>query len=113
MDPLTAYVDRLNEKVEALGIRNVQVVRRDALESGLDAASIDRVLLFGVLPFPSLPLSRLLPEMHRILKTKGSLAVWMFPIAAWVPSSIRRSELFSYLHKRNGMYNYRRCCAES
>ena len=113
MDPLTDYVDRLNEKVEALGIRNVQVVRRDALKSGLEAASIDRVLLFGVLPFPSLPLSRLLPEMHRILKPKGSLAVWMFPIAGWVPSSIRRSELFSFLHKRNGVYIYRRCCAES
>ena len=104
MDPLTAYVDRLNEKVEALGIRNVQVVRRDALKSGLDAASIDRVLLFGVLPFPSVPLNRLLPEMHRILKPKGSLAAWMLPIAGWVPSSIRRSELFSYLHKRNGVY---------
>ena len=55
MDPLTDYVDRLNEKVEALGIRNVQVVRRDALKSGLEAASIDRVLLFGVLPFLRCP----------------------------------------------------------
>ena len=113
MDPLTAYVERLNEKVEAAGLRNVRVVRRDALDTGLDAASIDRVLLFGVLPFPSLPLNRLLPEMHRVLKSNGTLAVWMFPIAGWVPSAIRRSALFAYLHRRNGVYNYRRCHVES
>ena len=113
MEPLTVYVERLNEKVEAAGLRNVQVVRRDALDTGLDAASIDKVLLFGVLPFPSLPLNRLLPEMHRVLKPNGTLAVWMFPIAGWVPSSIRRSALFDYLHKRNGVYNYRPCRAES
>ena len=108
MDPLTAYVERLNRKVEAAGLRNVQVVRRDALDTGLDDISIDRALLFGVLPFPSLPLDRLLPEMHRVLKPNGTLAVWMLPIAGWVPTSIRRSALFTYTHKRNGVYNYRR-----
>ena len=113
MDPLTTYVERLNRKVEAAGLRNVQVVRRDALDTGLEDASIDRALLFGVLPFPSLPLNRLLPEMHRVLKPNGTLAVWMFPIAGWVPSSIRRSALFTYMHKRNGVYNYRRSQNES
>ena len=113
MDPLTTYVERLNEKVEATGMRNVQVVRRDALDTGLESASIDKVLLFGVLPFPSLPLNRLLPEMHRVLKPNGTLAVWMFPIAGWVPGSISRSTLFTYLHKRNGVYNYRRSPDES
>ena len=120
MDPLTAYVERLNEKLNAADLRNVSVVRRDALHTGLDAASIDRVLLFGVLPFiplrfpfTSLPLNRLLPEMYRVLKPDGALAVWMFPIAGWVPRSIRRSELFAYLHKRNGVYNYRPRQAES
>jgi ubiquinone/menaquinone biosynthesis C-methylase UbiE len=119
MDPLTAYVERLNEKLNAADLRNVRVARRDALDTGLDAASIDRVLLFGVLPFiplplpfTSLPLNRLLPEMHRVLKPDGTLAVWMFPIAGWVPRSIRRSELFAYLHKRNGVHNYRRRHAE-
>ncbi len=108
IDPLTTYVERLNKKVVAAGLRNVQVVRGDALDTGLDDASIDRALLFGVLPFPSLPLNRILPEMHRVLKPNGTLAVWMFPIAGWVPSSIRRSALFTYMHKRNGVYNYRR-----
>jgi ubiquinone/menaquinone biosynthesis C-methylase UbiE len=120
MDPLAAYVDRLNEKVEAAGLQNVRVVRRDALQARLDAASIDKVLLFGVLPLiplrhplTALPLNRLLPEMHRVLKPEGTLAVWMFPIAGLVPLSIRRSGLFAYLHKRNGVHNYRLCNAKS
>jgi demethylmenaquinone methyltransferase/2-methoxy-6-polyprenyl-1,4-benzoquinol methylase len=112
MEPLKVYVERLNEKVKAADLRNVQVVRRDALDTGLDAASLDKVLLFGVLPFPSLPLNRLLPEMHRVLKPNGTLALWMFPVAGWVPRSIRRSALFAFLHKQNGVYNYRPCYTE-
>jgi demethylmenaquinone methyltransferase/2-methoxy-6-polyprenyl-1,4-benzoquinol methylase len=84
------------------------VVHRDALETGLDAASMDMLLLFGVLPFPYLPLSRLLPEMHRILKPDGRMAVWMFPVAGWVPKSILDSGLFTFISKQNGVYNYRR-----
>ncbi len=112
MDPLSDYVDRVSEKVKAAGLRNTRVVQRDALDTKLDAESMDKVLLFGVLPFPSLPLNRLLPEMHRILKPDGTLAVWLFPVSGWVPSSILRSGLFTYLNKRNGVYNYRRHQAE-
>ena len=108
MEPLVGYVVRLTEKIEAAGLHNVEVVQRDALRTGLDDARMDRVLLFGVLPFPSLPLDRLLPEMHRVLKPDGLLAVWQFPAAGWVPASIRRSGLFSSQRKRNGVYTYRR-----
>ena len=120
MDPLLAYAERLNEKVGAAGLQNVRVVRRDALQTRLDTASIDKVLLFGVLPLiplrhplTALPLNRLLPEMHRILKPEGTLAVWMFPIAGLIPLTIRRSGLFTYLHKRNGVHYYRRHPIES
>lgn len=109
MDPLLDYTRCVSEKVKAAGLKNVRVVRRDALETGLDAASMDTVLLFGVLPFPSLPLNRLLPEMHRVIIPEGRLAVWMFPVAGWVPGSILRSGLFAYIGKQNGVYNYRRC----
>lgn len=120
MDPLADYVERLDEKLMAAGLSNVQVFRRDALNTRLDTACIDKVLLFGVLPliplrhpFTTLPLNRLLPEMHRVLKPDGTLAVWMFPIAGLVPLSIRRSSLFTYLHKRNSVYSYRRYSSES
>jgi demethylmenaquinone methyltransferase/2-methoxy-6-polyprenyl-1,4-benzoquinol methylase len=109
MDVMAGYVEQVSEKVRDAGLNNVRVLKRDALETGLDSASIDTVLLFGVVPFPSLPLNRLLPEMHRVLKLDGSLAVWLFPVSGWVPKSIVRSGLFIYMDKRNGVYNYRRC----
>ncbi len=107
MEPLAGYAVRLAEKVKAAGLDNVCVMQRDALASGLPAASLDRALLFGVVPFPSLPLDRLLPEMHRVLKPEGMLALWMFPLPGWVPRSIARSGLFSTLGRRNGVYRYR------
>ena len=108
MDPLAGYVERLKSRAQSAGLATVEVVQRDALETGLEPQSMDRALLFGVLPFPSLPLNRLLPEMHRVLKADGLLAVWQFPVAGWVPWSIRRSGLFTEQRKCNGVYTYRR-----
>lgn len=108
MDPLSDFVDRVIEKVGVSGLKNVEEVRRDALNTELESASVDVVLLFGVIPFPTLPLDRLLPEMHRVLQADGTLAVWLFPISAGVPTAIRRSGLFAELGKKNGVYTYRR-----
>jgi len=108
MDALSDYTKRISKKVQAAGLKNVHVVKRDALDTGLDAASIDKVLLFGVIPFPFLPLNRLLPEMHRVLKPQGSLAVWLFPVSGLVPKWIHQSGLFKFVCKLNGVYNYRR-----
>ncbi len=85
METLSGYVERLRAKVEVESLRNVEVVQRDALRTGLGDASVDKVLLFGVVPTLSLPLKRLLPEMHRVLKPEGILALWMFPALGWVP----------------------------
>ncbi|EKD38928.1 MAG: hypothetical protein ACD_75C00559G0001 [uncultured bacterium] len=79
MDALSAYVERVFQKTRSANLKNVRVMEGDALDTGLDVASMDVVMLFGVIPFPALPLNRLLPEMHRILKPEGSLAVWLFP----------------------------------
>jgi demethylmenaquinone methyltransferase/2-methoxy-6-polyprenyl-1,4-benzoquinol methylase len=106
MDALSGYIEQVLKKVQAANLKNVRVVKRDALHTGLDAESIDKVLLFGVLPFPSLPLNQLLPEMHRVLKPEGSLAVWLFPVSGGVPKSILQSGLFTYINKRNGVFNF-------
>ena len=108
MDPLSNFVDRVSEKVKDAGLKNVEIVRRDALNTRLASASVDVVLLFGVVPFPTLPLSRLLPEMHRVLREEGTLAVWLFPVSAGVPTSILKSGLFTDLGKNHGVYRYRR-----
>jgi len=109
MDALSDFIEQVSKKVKSADLKNVRVVKRDALNTGLSAATIDTALLFGVLPWPALPLNRLLPEMHRVLKPEGRLAVWLFPVSGWVPKSILQSGLFTYVSKRNGVYNYRRC----
>ena len=109
MDALSDFIKQVSKKVKSADIKNVRVVKRDALNTGLSAATIDTALLFGVLPWPALPLNWLLPEMHRVLKPEGRLAVWLFPVSGWVPKSILQSGLFTYVCKRNGVYNYRRC----
>jgi demethylmenaquinone methyltransferase/2-methoxy-6-polyprenyl-1,4-benzoquinol methylase len=109
MDPLADFVARVQRKVRDADLSNVEVIRRDALDTGLEAGSVDVVLLFGVVPFPTLPLRRLLPEMHRVLKPGGVLAVWLFPTTAGVPTAILRSRLFEKRGKKHGVFTYRRC----
>ena len=113
MDPLSNFVDGVREKVRNANLKNVEVLRRDALNTKLESASIDTVLLFGVLPYPTLPLGQLLPEMHRVLKENGTLAIWLFPISFGVPSAILGSGLFTNLGKKNGVYQYKRVDCET
>jgi len=111
MDASSGFLEEVAKKVQKANLNNVRIVQRDALDTGLETASIDKVLLFGVIPFPLLPLDRLLPEMHRVIKPDGTMAVWLFPplVHSWVPKSILHSGLFTYTNKRNSVYNYRRC----
>jgi demethylmenaquinone methyltransferase/2-methoxy-6-polyprenyl-1,4-benzoquinol methylase len=111
MDLSSGYIEQVSKKVRNANLKNVRIVKRDALDTGLESASIDKTLLLGVIPFPLLPLNRLLPEIHRVLKPDGTLAVWLFPpmVHFWVPKSILQSGLFTYVSKRSGVYNYRRC----
>jgi demethylmenaquinone methyltransferase/2-methoxy-6-polyprenyl-1,4-benzoquinol methylase len=106
IDVSPVLIERVSKKVQTADLKNVRVVKGDAMDMGLDAESIDTVLLFSVIPSPTLPLNRFLPEMHRVLKPEGTLAVTTFP---WVLPSIRRSGLFTYASKRNGVNNFRRC----
>jgi ubiquinone/menaquinone biosynthesis C-methylase UbiE len=106
MDVLPASVEMVAEKVQAANLENVRVVQGDALDTKLEAQSLEAVLLFGAIPAPMLPLDQLLPEMHRILKPEGALAVWP-PVPVWLPRSILRSGLFMYGCKRNGVFNFR------
>ncbi len=105
MDLLQVSVDAVSRKVQAANLKNVRVVKGDAMNTMLDNESIDEVLLFGVIPAPMLPLNRLLPEVRRILKPGGTLAVWP---PSWTHPEILRSGLFTYASKGNGVTNYRR-----
>jgi ubiquinone/menaquinone biosynthesis C-methylase UbiE len=108
IDVLPESTEAVSKKVQVANLENVRVVLANAMDTHLDAGSFDKALLFGVIPAPMLPLSRLLPEMHRVLKANGSLAVWP-PIPFWLPRSILQYGLFAFSYKRNGVHNFRRC----
>jgi demethylmenaquinone methyltransferase/2-methoxy-6-polyprenyl-1,4-benzoquinol methylase len=103
MDVLQVSVDEVSRKVRTANLKNVRVVQGDALNTRIDAGSLDAIFIFGVIPAPMLSLNRLLPEIHRILKPGGTLAVWP---PSWTQQVILRSGLFTYTSKRNGVYNY-------
>jgi ubiquinone/menaquinone biosynthesis C-methylase UbiE len=107
IDILSESVELVSRRVEAAGLRNVRVIKADALDTGMDDGSVDVVLLFGMIPAPMVPLSRLLPELHRLLRRDGILAVWpAFP--GWLSSSVVGTGLFSFARRRNGVLTFRR-----
>jgi ubiquinone/menaquinone biosynthesis C-methylase UbiE len=105
MDMLPMSVQAVTKKVQTANLKNVRVVKGDALNTHLPAESLDAVLIFGVIPAPMLPMERLLSEMQRILKPGGTMAVWP---PSWVHQTIVQSGLFAFTSKRNGVYNYKR-----
>lgn len=110
MDASSGFLEVVAEKVKNENLNNVRIVQKDAVNTELQAACVDMVLLFGVIPFPLLPLDKLLPEMHRVLKPGGTMAVWLFPplVHSWVPKAILRSNLFDSINRQKSVYNYRR-----
>jgi len=107
MDPNPLAIEQVSRKMRDEGLSNIRPIMADATESGLVSSSIDLVLLFGVIPSPTLPLDRLLPEMHRLLRSEGSLAVWTL-CPWWLPASLTKSGLFVYVGKENGVHNFRK-----
>ena len=106
IDPHPLAIERVGNKIRGAGVTNLRLIRANALGTGLASDCIDLVLLFGVIPSPTLPLDRLLPEMGRLLKADGSLAVWT-AFAWWSPVSLTRGGLFVYSGKDNGVHNFR------
>lgn len=108
IDILADSVELVSTKVKTAGLENVLVLKRNAMETGLDTAYFDTVLLFGVIPAPMLALNKLLPEMHRIMKSNGTLSVWP-PVPGLLPGSIIKSGLFTFTSERKGVHNFKRC----
>lgn len=107
LDVTQAAVDCVTRKVQAAGLSNTRVSKANALDAGLPSDAFDSVLLFGVIPSPTLPLHRLLPEMHRVLKSGGALAVWT-AIPGWSPDAVQRTGLFTYAGKTKNVHNFRK-----
>lgn len=100
-------VELTGKKVITSGLRNVSVETADAKATGLPDATYNMVLLFGVVPAPMLPLSLLLPEMHRVLKTDGVLAVWP-NVPVWIWRAFTKGGLFTFEEEVNGVLRFRK-----
>jgi SAM-dependent methyltransferase len=111
VDPHPLAIEQVTRKIQDAGLANVRLIRADAAEAGLASDCIDLVLLFGVIPSPIIPLDRLLPEIHRLLRSEGALAVWTaFPW--WSPSSLTRSGLFVWIGQESGVHSFRRATSD-
>jgi len=108
MDVLSESTRLVSRKVHLAGLKNVCLVRGDAVRIGLNDESFDALLLFGVIPAPMLPLARLLPEVQRVLRPGGALAVWP-PVPGWLPQAITRSGRFQHAGYHSGVHTFRRC----
>ena len=108
MDASSGFLKEVTKKVQMANLKNVRIMQKDALNTGLETGSIDKVLLFGVIPFPLLPLDKLLPEMHRVLKPGATISVWLFPplVHNWVPKVIAQSNLFEQINEQGNVYNF-------
>jgi ubiquinone/menaquinone biosynthesis C-methylase UbiE len=105
LDPHPLAIEQVATKVRHVGLTNVRLIRSDATEAGLASATIDVALLFGVIPSPTLPLDRLLPEVYRLLRREGTVAVWTaFPW--WSPACVAESGLFVYAGRSNGIHSF-------
>ena len=95
MDASSGFLKEVAKKVQKANLKNVRIMQSDALKTGLETESIDKVLLFGVIPFPLLPLDKLLPEMYRVLRPGATMSVWLFPplVHSWVPKAMVGSSL--------------------
>ena len=110
LDASSGFLKEVEKKVQRAKLNNVTIIQRDALETELKSESVDKALLFGVIPFPLLPLHNLLPEMHRVIAPGGTMAVWLFPplVHNWIPDAIERTTLFALADSQKSVYNFRR-----
>jgi ubiquinone/menaquinone biosynthesis C-methylase UbiE len=111
MDPHPLAIEEVMRRIQDAGLTNVKLIKADATKAGLVSGCIDLVLLFGVIPSPTIPLDRLLQEIHRLLRAKGALAVWT-AIPWWSPASLIRSGLFVRIGEKSGVHCFRRAMSD-
>jgi ubiquinone/menaquinone biosynthesis C-methylase UbiE len=107
IDLHTPALQLVAKKAQAAGVTHITLSRANAIDCQLPDESVDLVLLFGVIPSPSLPLDTLLPEMHRVLRRDGGLAVWT-ALPCWSPTKVTLHGLFEYVGEEHGVHRYRK-----
>jgi ubiquinone/menaquinone biosynthesis C-methylase UbiE len=92
------------DKVKKADLANIQVLFADAADTGLSDESIDLVFLFGVAH--SLPMGNVLPELYRILKAGGIMAIETFgPVK---PERYTGNGMFNYLENKGRIQKFKK-----
>ena len=102
-----AALQLVAKKAQYAGVSRLALSRVNAIDCKLADESVDLVLLFGVIPSPTLPLDTLLLEMHRVLRHDGGLAVWT-AVPFWSPTKLTQQGLFAYVGEEHGVHRYRK-----
>jgi demethylmenaquinone methyltransferase/2-methoxy-6-polyprenyl-1,4-benzoquinol methylase len=102
-----AALQLVAKKAQDAGVNRLALSRVNAIDCKLADESVDLVLLFGVIPSPTLPLDTLLPEMHRVLRREGGLAVWT-AAPFWSPTKLTQQGLFAYVGEEHRVHRYRK-----
>lgn len=98
-------IEEMTKKLATANIHNIKLSQMNALNTLLPDASLDLVLLFGVIPAPFLPLGQLLPEMWRILEPGGRLAVWTIAKKGLKPQEFEASH-FQFIEEKDDVRIY-------
>ncbi len=104
IDILQESVDLVSKKVEDAKLNNVNVFKRNALNTDFNFGTFDIVMLFGVVPAPMVPLDQILSEINRVLKSKGVLSIW--PSIPGLRKSIQKHGSFTLINKKNKVLNF-------
>lgn len=98
-------IEEMTKKLASANISNIKLSQMNAMNTLLPDASVDLVLLFGVIPAPFLPLDQLLPEMWRILEPGGRMAVWTIAKKRLKAKSFEESR-FRFIEEKDDVLIY-------
>jgi len=104
IDILQESVDLVSKKVEDAKLKNVNILKRDVINTEFPPDSFDIIILFGVVPAPMLPLTQVLSEIYRVLKPHGVLSIW--PSIPGLRKSIQKSKIFLINNKKHSVLNF-------
>lgn len=91
------------QKTEKESLTNTAVLCRNAEVTGFENNTFDTVCIYGVIPSPFISTHRLIREMHRILKEKGTIAIWCGPFRLNT-ASIEHEGLFRQRKIESGVF---------
>ena len=96
LDINAAAVEHVRSKIARSGLANVEVKLADASETGLARDCVDVVFLFGVM-LALRDVNKVLREMHRVLKSEGTLSIQ----SGMAENEVRR------IVSANGLFGFR------